>query len=265
MSPTSEPSSSLAPPSLALMLEIGWPTSRRRRVSSGAFSSLLASSSSVASRPSSTLRELSALRNLYSESTTWAGRRTVRAWSAMARVTACLIHQVAYVEKRLPISGSNFSTALMSPAFPSWMRSSKGTPRPRYFLAIEITSRRLDSMRRRLAASSPSWARLLRSRSSPASSSLPSRTLPRYCVRTSCASIIAVSPLRRTFYAAGCDPPTRGPPCVTNRLKILSSRLEVTLHLRPHEHPNSRILLSPVSASAASLSDRRQQAGRAQT
>src|SRR3712207_1341472 len=82
----------------------------------------------------------------------------------------------------------------MSPAFPSWMRSSNGTPLPRYFLAMEITSRRFDSMRRRLAPLSPSWARLLRSRSSPASSNLPSRTLLRYCVRTSCASSIP-SPL----------------------------------------------------------------------
>src|SRR5215207_2305700 len=45
---------------------------------------------------------------------------------------------------------------------------------------------------------SPSWARLARSFSSPASSSLPPRTLPRYCVRTSCASIIA-TPLSASF------------------------------------------------------------------
>ena len=79
-------------------------------------------------------------------STTCAGNLTVLAWSATARVTAWRIHHVAYVEKRLPISGSNFSTARIRPAFPSWMRSSKATPRPRYFLAMEITNRKLDSM-----------------------------------------------------------------------------------------------------------------------
>src|SRR5215211_8863446 len=206
------------------------------------------------------LNAFSALRCLYSESTTWAGSRTVRAWSAMARVTACLIHQVAYVEKRLPISGSNFSTALIKPALPSWIKSSKGTPRPRYFLAMEITSRRFDSMSLFLALSSPPWARLLRSRSSPASSSRPLRTLLRYCVRTSCVSIIPSPPC--LLQAAGCEPPTRGPPCVTNRLRILSSRLDVTHHLRPHdEHSRSRCRLSPASARTASLSDRRQQAG----
>src|SRR5215207_893044 len=41
---------------------------------------------------------------------------------------------------------------------------------------------------------SPPRTRLARAFSSPASSSLPPRTLPRYCVRTSCASIIT-SPL----------------------------------------------------------------------
>src|SRR5215210_744711 len=128
-------------------------------------------------------------------STTWAGRRTVRALSATARVTAWRIHHVAYVEKRLPISGSNFSTARIRPALPSWIRSSKSTPRPLYFLAIEITSRRLHSISRRLATVSPSRARRLRSFSSCASRSLPSRILPRYCVRTSCAICVILLPL----------------------------------------------------------------------
>src|SRR5918993_5572039 len=127
-------------------------------------------------------------------STTCAGNLTVRALSATARVTACLIHHVAYVEKRLPISGSNFSTARIRPAFPSWIRSSKATPRPLYFLAMEMTSLRFDSISFLRAVMSPPRARRERTFSSSASSSLPPRTLPKYCVRTSCASIIT-SPL----------------------------------------------------------------------
>src|SRR3712207_1588446 len=38
------------------------------------------------------------------------------------------VHQVAYVENLYPRSGSNFSTAFISPMLPSWMRSSKGRP-----------------------------------------------------------------------------------------------------------------------------------------
>jgi len=36
--------------------------------------------------------------SLLMTSTMWTGMRIVRAWSAMARVMACLIHHVAYVE-----------------------------------------------------------------------------------------------------------------------------------------------------------------------
>ncbi len=46
----------------------------------------------------------------------------------------------------MPRAGSNLPTARMRPALPSRMRSSKGTPRPRYFLAMEMTSLRFDSM-----------------------------------------------------------------------------------------------------------------------
>src|SRR5918992_4511729 len=48
---------------------------------------------------------------------------------------------------------------------------------------------------------SPPRARLARAFSSPASSSLPPRTLPKYCVRTSCASIIT-SPLFLSWSAS---------------------------------------------------------------
>ncbi len=69
--------------------------------------------------------------------------RIVRAWSAMARVIACRIHHVAYVENLKPFSKSNFSTARMRPMFPSWIRSRNDIPRPMYFFAIETTRRRL--------------------------------------------------------------------------------------------------------------------------
>jgi hypothetical protein len=73
----------------------------------------------------------------------WTGMRIVAAWSAMARVIACRIHHVAYVENLKPFSKSNFSTARMRPMLPSWMRSRKDMPRPMYFFAIDTTSRRL--------------------------------------------------------------------------------------------------------------------------
>src|SRR5947209_19949935 len=63
------------------------------------------------------------------------GTRIVRPLSATARWTACLIHQVAYVENLKPRSGSNLSTAFIKPMLPSWIKSSSGNPCPRYFLA----------------------------------------------------------------------------------------------------------------------------------
>ena len=55
-------------------------------------------SSTVGSRPSScsSVRETRIRRLIVS--TMWTGMRIVRAWSAMARVMACRIHHVAYVE-----------------------------------------------------------------------------------------------------------------------------------------------------------------------
>jgi hypothetical protein len=57
------------------------------------------------------------------------GTRTVFALLMRLRRIDCLIHQVAYVEKRQPAAGSNFSTAFRSPRFPSSMRSRKPSPR----------------------------------------------------------------------------------------------------------------------------------------
>ena len=90
-----------------------------------------ASSSVVGSRPISWWNWRWAQTTLWMVSTMWTGIRMVRAWSAMARVMAWRIHQVAYVENLKPLVWSNFSTARMSPRLPSWMRSRKASPRLR--------------------------------------------------------------------------------------------------------------------------------------
>src|SRR5919204_435659 len=71
--------------------------------------------------------------------------RIVRALSASARATAWRIHHVAYVENLKPLRWSNFSAARTRPIVPSWIRSRKGRPWLRYFLAIETTRRRFAS------------------------------------------------------------------------------------------------------------------------
>src|SRR5919107_1022412 len=101
------------------------------------------------------------------------GTRMVRPLWATARSTACLTHQVAYVENLQPRSGSNFSTAFIRPMLPSWIRSSKGSPIPLYFLATLTTSLRFFSMSFCRAPLSPALARLERSISSARVSSLP--------------------------------------------------------------------------------------------
>ena len=52
-------------------------------------------SSRVGSRPSSWSSRRETRTSLLIVSTMWTGMRIVRAWSAMARVMACRIHQVA--------------------------------------------------------------------------------------------------------------------------------------------------------------------------
>ena len=52
-------------------------------------------SSGVGSRPSSCSSSRWMRTSLLMVSTMWTGMRMVRAWSAMARVIACRIHQVA--------------------------------------------------------------------------------------------------------------------------------------------------------------------------
>ena len=55
-------------------------------------------SSAVGSRPSSCIRSRWARLTLLMYSVMWTGMRMTRDWSAMARVMACRIHHVAYVE-----------------------------------------------------------------------------------------------------------------------------------------------------------------------
>ena len=65
---------------------------------SGVMSSSLASSSGVGSRPRSWSIWRWTRASLLMTSTMCTGMRMVRAWSAIARVIAWRIHQVAYVE-----------------------------------------------------------------------------------------------------------------------------------------------------------------------
>ena len=65
-----------------------------------------------------------------SRSTMCTGIRIVRALLATPRCTACLIHQVAYVENLKPLRQSNFSAARIRPMIPSWIRSSSDSPWP---------------------------------------------------------------------------------------------------------------------------------------
>ena len=72
------------------------------------------------------------------------------------------------MESLKPFSGSNFSTPLIRPRFPSCTKSRKLIPRPVYLLAIETTKRRLASINLCLAYSSPSCFFMARAYSSSA-------------------------------------------------------------------------------------------------
>ena len=77
------------------------------------------SSAAVGSRPHSWTNVWEARLRLPIRSDMWVGTRMVRARSATARLTACWIHHVAYVENLKPRRYSNLSTARMSPMLPS--------------------------------------------------------------------------------------------------------------------------------------------------
>src|SRR3982751_6362750 len=103
----------------------------------------------VGSRPFSWSSFFDTFRSFDIVSIMCTGMRIVRAWSAIARVIAWRIHQVAYVLNLYPRRYSYLSTARIRPVLPSWMMSRNDRPRLRYFLAIETTRRRLppDSLR----------------------------------------------------------------------------------------------------------------------
>ena len=69
--------------------------SSRSAIFSSAIPDSAASSSWVASRPSFWCRSRLIRASLFTCSTRCTGSRMVRAWSAMPRVIACRIHQVA--------------------------------------------------------------------------------------------------------------------------------------------------------------------------
>ena len=66
-----------------------------RRVSASVMSASLAISSWVGSRPRSCISSFEMFRSRLIVSIMWTGMRIVRAWSAIARVIAWRIHQVA--------------------------------------------------------------------------------------------------------------------------------------------------------------------------
>ena len=115
------------------------------RTFSSGMSIFSASSSGVGSRPCSCsiCREMRF--SLLMVSIMCTGMRIVLAWSAMERVMAWRIHQVAYVENLYPRRYSNLSTAFMRPILPSCIRSRNSSPRLVYFFAMEMTRRRLAS------------------------------------------------------------------------------------------------------------------------
>ena len=93
-------------------------------------SKILASSSSVGSRPLSWMKSRWARVALARSWCTCIGRRMSRDWKATALRTACWIHQHAYVENLQPRAGSYFVAALINPSEPSWTKSDKPMPRP---------------------------------------------------------------------------------------------------------------------------------------
>src|SRR5207244_2915525 len=124
--------------------------------------SLVASeiSSGVGSRRS-VCRRNSAVRTMRDRSAVrFNGTRTVRPWRANAARIAWRIHHTAYEMNFTPWSGSNFRAAVSSPTFPSPIRAVRGRPRFWYFLATEITKRRLRFTSSCIASWSP--ARTLR-------------------------------------------------------------------------------------------------------
>ena len=92
-------------------------------------SSSSAISAVVAGRPKRYANSIDVAFQRATISVMYEGTRTVLTVLISARRMPCLIHHVAYVEKRQPALGSNFSTAFIRPMLPSSMRSKNATPR----------------------------------------------------------------------------------------------------------------------------------------
>ena len=95
----------------------------------------------------------------------------MRLCSARACKMLWRIHHTAYEMNLKPRVSSNFSAALMSPTFPSLMRSARSSPWFWYCFATETTKRRLAFVSRSRASRSPLRMRCASSTSSLAESS----------------------------------------------------------------------------------------------
>lgn len=118
-------------------------------------SSSSASSSAEGRRSFSCSNRENALLILLSDPTWLSGSRTMRDCSASACRMDCLIHHTAYEMNLNPRVSSNFSAALISPRFPSLMRSGSDSPWFWYCFATETTNRRLARVSFSNAARSP--------------------------------------------------------------------------------------------------------------
>ena len=114
-----------------------------------------ASSSVVGIRPSFSLRSVVVLPSRDRSAVRLRGTRTGRPCRAIAACTACRIHHTAYEMNFTPRSGSNFRAAVISPRFPSPIKSTSGTPRFWNFLATDTTKRTLWRASRSWASTSP--------------------------------------------------------------------------------------------------------------
>ena len=102
-------------------------------------------SSLVGSRPYSCTSRRTTLTSLLIDSITCTGSLMTLECSARARVTPWRTHHVAYVLSLYPRRKSNLSTALISPIFPSWIRSGRLNPRPAYRFATLTTNLKFAS------------------------------------------------------------------------------------------------------------------------
>ena len=137
-----------------------------------------------------------------------SGTRTVRPWRASEARMACRIHQTAYEMNLTPWSGSNLRAAVSRPTLPSPIRSVRGNPRFWYFLATEMTKRRLRFTSSCIASWSPARTRRAMAISCCGVSRAVLLTSKRYWSRMSrsapCTpSVLAVGTFRARRFGAG--------------------------------------------------------------